>query len=66
MADEIKKVPEEVRENIENAQEGAISDDAAEAVAGGGPKGPDYTSTVSDPDKPRTGVVPGNTNRNRR
>ena len=66
MADEIKKVTDEVKEEVKNAQEGAISDDEVEAVAGGGPKGPDYTSTVSDPDKPRTGVVPGNKNRNRR
>ena len=35
MADEIKKTTDEVKENIENTQEGAISDDAAEDVVGG-------------------------------
>lgn len=34
MSDEIKKINDEIK-NIENTQEGAISDDAAEAVAGG-------------------------------
>lgn len=35
MADEIKKTTDEVKENIENTKEGAIPDDAVEAVAGG-------------------------------
>ena len=38
MADDIKKTNDEVKENTTNTtdtQEGAISDDAAEAVAGG-------------------------------
>ena len=35
MADEIKKTNDEVKENIENTKEGAMPDDAAEAVAGG-------------------------------
>ena len=64
MANEIRKVSDEIDKSIEDPQEGAISDDAAEAVAGGEPKGPDYMSTVSDPDKPRTGVR-GNTGGNR-
>ena len=37
MADEIRKVPDEVKENIEDAQESAVSDDAVETVAGGLP-----------------------------
>ena len=35
MADEIKKTTDEVKENTANTPEGAIPDDAAEAVAGG-------------------------------
>ena len=35
MADKIKKTTDEVKENTANTPEGAISDDAAEAVAGG-------------------------------
>ena len=35
MADEIKKITDEVKENIENTQEGVMPDDTAEAVAGG-------------------------------
>ena len=42
MADEIRKVPEEIKEDIEKAQEGAIPDDAAEAVAGGLPRQEGY------------------------
>lgn len=37
MADEIRKVPDEVKEDIENAQEGAVTDEDVEAVAGGEP-----------------------------
>ena len=36
MADEIRKVPDEVGENIEDIREGVLSDDEAEAAAGGG------------------------------
>ena len=36
MADEIRKVPDEIGENIEDIREGVLSDDEAEAAAGGG------------------------------
>ena len=35
MADEIKKTTDEVKENIENTQEGVMPDDAAKDVVGG-------------------------------
>ncbi|MBQ9384731.1 MAG: hypothetical protein IJT87_10900 [Ruminiclostridium sp.] len=35
MADENKKITDEVKENIENTQEGAVTDEEAENVAGG-------------------------------
>ncbi len=61
MADKIKKVPEEVKENIEEVLEGAISDDEAEAAAGGydylrqSPenKQPDRVKPIIDMSRPR-------------
>ena len=66
MADEIKKVADEVKEEIESVQEGAIPDDEVEAVAGGEEglrrAGGDSVAPIIDS---RTGVVPGSTNRKR-
>ena len=43
MADKIKKIPDEIEENIENTQEGAVTDEEVEAVAGGEPQWPKLT-----------------------
>ena len=67
MADEVRKVVDEVREEIENAQEGAISDDEAEEVAGGTEREAEGGRAVRQTlQQPRSGVAGSNMGWNRR